>query len=69
MALSMKMRVYNTVRSFVANEDGAELVEYALVMSVVTIASIVAVQFVGTIALADEQSNASRLQNSGVTIP
>lgn len=63
------MRVCNSVISFLANEDGAELVEYALVMSVLTISSIVAVQFIGTVAFADEQSNASRFQNSGVTIP
>lgn len=59
----------NMLNRFFFDESGSEMVEYALVMSVVTIASVVGVQLIGSLAFGDEQSNAARLQNTGVAVP
>jgi pilus assembly protein Flp/PilA len=45
--------VFNSVLSFVKEEDGAQVVEYALIIAVVSIALVLALQGLGGGAFAD----------------
>jgi Flp pilus assembly pilin Flp len=42
------MKMMNAIRKFVVNEDGQDLIEYALLVALIAIACIVAVQRAGT---------------------
>jgi len=42
------MKTFNAIQQFVRNEDGQDLIEYALLVALIAIACIVAVQRAGT---------------------
>ncbi|VAW03577.1 hypothetical protein MNBD_ACTINO02-2595 [hydrothermal vent metagenome] len=41
------MKLWNAIQARIASEDGASLVEYALLVALIAIVAIAAIQFVG----------------------
>jgi pilus assembly protein Flp/PilA len=41
------MKLWNAIQARISNEDGASLVEYALLVALIAIVAIAAIQFVG----------------------